>query len=80
MCPKSTFDFPSTPKLSTYDEMKTTSCQLLRGKIIEITLKFSVFQISYKLSSNSFGHIFKINPECKYFTSVHDLTLSYYHF
>lgn len=75
MCPKSTFDFPSTPKLSTYDEMKTTSCQLLRGKTIEITLKFSVSQISYKLSSNSFGHIFKVNPECKYFSSLLCMTL-----
>lgn len=75
MCLKSTSDFPSTPKLFTYHEMKMTSFQLLRGKTIEITLKFSVSQISYKLSSNPFGHILKINPECNHFSSLLCITL-----
>ena len=38
-------------------------------------LKFSVSQISYKLSSNPFGRIFKINPECNYFSSLLYMTL-----
>ena len=75
MCPKSTSDFPSIPRLSTYHEKKMTSFQLLRGKAIEIILKFSVSQISYKLSSNPFGHIFKTSPECNYFSSLLYMTL-----